>query len=194
MTGLFRSVMGDDFANLSPAVARFHDTGPGACARGSLRVRRGQGLLSKCMGWLMGVPAAADAIPVTLDVLAGSRGEHWSRRFGDRPFESQMWEHQGMLVEAIGPAHIAFRLRADAGDLVFDTASCRVLGIPLPSFLWPRIQVRASASESEPESLDRFGILVVLSMPLVGLIFEYSGEIKQIQSGNSADGDEKDKS
>ena len=113
MTRVFRSVMGDDFANLSPAVARFHGTGPGARARGSLRVRRGQGWLSMCMGWIMGVPAATDAIPVSLDVLPDFRGEHWSRRFGNRPFESQMWEHQGLLVEAIGPAHIAFRLRAD---------------------------------------------------------------------------------
>ena len=71
---------------------------------------------------------------------------------------------------------------------MFDTASCRVLGMPLPRFLWPRIQVRAGASESDPDSFDRFGILVELSMPLVGLIFEYSGEMTQIQSENPANG------
>ena len=180
--GLFRSVMGEEFDKLDPAVARFHGTGPGARAVGSLRVRRGESLLSKCCGWFMRVPSASESTDVRLDVSDFSGGEHWSRRFGDRPFESRMWEQHGLLVEGFGPARFWFNLRAEAGSLIFDTVSCRILGIPLPRVFWPRIGVQASPGNSEQNSGDVFGIHVELSLPIVGLIAEYSGDMRQLSS------------
>lgn len=179
MSALFPAVLGDDFEQLHPAVAKFHGTGPGARAEGLFRVTRGNGPFSYAMGWMMRLPHPADAVPVTLQITACPRGEHWNRNFGTQSFQSQMWEEGGRLIEAVGCTRFAFQLREEAGALVFRMIGCKVMGLSLPSCIWPRIQVRASSSKSAPASRDVFSILVTLSLPLLGLIVKYEGEIKR---------------
>lgn len=183
MTQLFPTVMGDDFLKLCPSVARFHGTGPGALAEGSLRVRRGDNLLANWLGHLLRVPHAAESLPVRVEVLQWKRGEHWRRHFGSRRFESRMWEHQGLLVEAFGPARFGFQLDAKAGNLLFQTVGCWLLGLPIPGTFRPNIRVKASPSVTEPESDAVFSIFVEMTMPWLGRIVEYSGEMRQISTG-----------
>ena len=176
--------MGPDFPKLHPSVARFHSFGPGALAEGSLRVRRGTNLVANLIGWLGGVPPASETgIPVRLEIQPGRRGEqglqgeHWRRRFGERPFESQMWERDGLLMEAIGPTVFGFRLLSEDGCLRFETERCHFLILPIPRFMWPRIRVVASPSPTDPESQQQFGIFVDFHLPCIGRIVEYSGEM-----------------
>ena len=78
------------------------------------------------------------------------------------------------------------RLTAESGSLVFHTAGCRVLGIPLPRFCWPSISVRASQSETQPDSTERFAILVQLAFPMVGRIVEYSGDMQLVRASEGS--------
>lgn len=177
---LFPNVMGEDFKRLAPVVGRFHGTGPGARAQGTLRVRRGSGV-AYGLGWILRLPRATEAIPVTLEVLPLPNGEHWRRYFGDQRFESRMRQQDGKLRESIWPACFSFQLLAEDGALVFHTKGCSILGVPLPRPLWPRIVVRASESVTLSESSERFTIFVEMSMPGLGRIVEYYGEMQQIK-------------
>ena len=49
----------------------------------------------------------------------------------------------------------------------------------MPKCVWPQIQVCAGPSNTAPESHEDFSILVTLSLPLLGLIVKYEGEMKQ---------------
>lgn len=179
MSALFPAVLGDDFEQLHPAVAKFHGTGPGARAEGLFRITRGNGPFFYAMGWIMRLPQPAVAVPVTLQITACPRGEHWNRNFGTQSFQSQMWEEGGTLIEAVGCVHFAFQLREEAGALLFRTIGCKVMGLSMPYCIWPRIHVCASPSNTVPESYDVFSILVTLSLPLLGLIVKYEGELKR---------------
>ena len=179
MSALFPAVLGNSFKQLHPAVARFHGAGPGARAEGLFRVTRGNGPFSYAMGWIMGLPRAAAALPVTLQITACPRGEPWNRKFGTQSFHSQMWEEGGRLIEAIGFTRFAFQLREEAGALVFRTIGCKVIGLSMPKCVWPQIQVCAGPSNTAPESHEVFSILVTLSLPLLGLVVKYEGEMKQ---------------
>jgi hypothetical protein len=173
MPSLYASVLGPAWSSLDAGVRRVH--GGGCVARGTFAVRRGAGLLARLIGAVIGMPPAAEATEVTLAVDREGDVERWRRTFGDRPLRTVQWAAGGLLVEGLGLVQCWFRLRAEAGALIFDqvraTFGARRLALPLPRFLAPRIEGRA-----EPAA-GRVHVDVRIHAPVVGLLVAYEGSV-----------------
>jgi len=124
---------------------------------------------------LIGFPAAARAVPVSVGFTPERGGERCTRDFGGRRFSS--WQRRGqgrnthLLVERFGIVDVALALVAE-GDCLRRVArrwSC--LGIPLPTALLP------GGRTFETERDGRFVFDVEIAAPWIGLIVAYRGSL-----------------
>ncbi|MDP2310949.1 MAG: DUF4166 domain-containing protein [Pseudomonadota bacterium] len=171
---LYPALVGPGWATLPAAVRAVHSVTGVAPARGVVTVRRGQSLVARLVGLLLGLPAAGEGVPAELHVTAHAHGQRWARRFGGVPMVTDQAAHQGALLEFVGPFALAFRLMVDGGALVFTQAPTR-LGrpgwmIPWPAFLAPRITGRCAGSGAATAHVN-----VVIAHPIVGLLVSYEG-------------------
>jgi len=170
---LYTELLGPAWAALSGPVAALHATSAGA--RGAFRVRRGGGLLARLLGALLRMPAACERVAIELRVERGGGVERWVRRFGEQPLHTEQWGEGGMLVEGMGPFQCRFRLRVEGGSLLFEqggaTVGFRWGSVPLPRFLWPRVEGRADG-DGEQVAVD-----VRIFAPVVGLLVAYDGRV-----------------
>ncbi len=180
MTALYQQLLGPAWRELSPAVQRLH--AEQQAARGTFRVRRGVSRLARALGALLRMPAAAEAVAVTLRIERSGMREDWRRVFGQHPLASRQWERRGLLVEALGPIQCRFRLVSTGGALGFEQVGAAFgigwLAFPLPRFLAPRVHGRASVDEARTgDGPDTVHVVVTISAPGLGLIVGYDGHI-----------------
>ena len=128
------------------------------------------------------MPAAAEAVAVTLRIDRAGRHESWRRVFGDHPLTSRQWERRGLLVEALGPIQCRFRLVATGGALGFEQVGAAFgfgwLALPLPRFLAPRVRGRASVDDDGGvDGVRTVHVVVTISASRLGLIVGYDGHI-----------------
>ena len=173
MASLYPQLLGSSWDTLAPPVRRIH--AGGGVARGVFTVRRGVGALARFIGAVLGLPPAADATQITLEVARSGDVERWRRRFGERLLITSQWAERGLLVENMGLAQCWFRLRAEGGALVFEqvraTIGFRRFALPLPRFLWPRVVGRADPGGAEAR------VDVRIHAPIVGLLVSYEGRV-----------------
>jgi hypothetical protein len=179
MTALYQQLLGPAWGELSPAVQRLH--AEQEVARGTFRVQRGVWWLARALGALMRMPAAAEAVAVTLRIERRGMRENWRRVFGAHPLASRQWAQRGVLVEALGPVQCRFRLVSTGGALGFEQVGAAFgigwLAFPLPRFLAPQVHGRASVDEGTGEGHDTVHVVVTISAPGLGLIVGYDGHI-----------------
>ena len=172
---LYRATLGAELDRLAPALVRFHGDPAGGRARGRLRVVRGRGL-ARLAGWVIGAPAAGDAVPVDMRVevlAAGERPrERWVRSFAGAPMVTRQWRTAGALVEALGPSALEFELVREGAAMRYVQTGARLLGIPLPRWLSPRVRALAGPCEGRD---DAWTIEVDIAAPVLGTIVGYSG-------------------
>lgn len=173
MTSLYAQLLGPSWSTLALPVQRVH--GGGVVARGVFAVRRGAGVLARILGAVLGLPPAGDATPITLEVERNRDVERWRRRFGERVLVTTQWADRGLLVENMGLVQCWFRLRAEAGALVFEqvraTVGLRGFALPLPRFLSPRVVGRADPGGAHAQ------VDVRIHAPVVGLLVSYEGAV-----------------
>jgi hypothetical protein len=105
------------------------------------------------------------------------QGERWVRNFGGHRTTS--WTRHagnGLVDETF--AMVTTRLRVveeDDGGVSLVPISSRAWGIPLPSFLLPRVDAREWET---PEGAHVFRIAI--SLPLVGHLVRYDGELRSV--------------
>ena len=177
---LYAAVLGREFAELSPALQRFHGQASGGLAKGAVEVRRGPGLLARVAGWGMGAPPAGQGVPVELRVDVDGGVERWIRHFAGRPLNTRQWRVGDRLVEAVGLSQLHFDLRVEAGGMVFEQRSCTVLGLALPRALAPRVEARVTAAGDPETPGDQWDIFVSISLPLVGFVVSYAGTMRTV--------------
>ncbi|NGM24253.1 DUF4166 domain-containing protein [Roseomonas stagni] len=169
MSGLFVRLLGEDgFARLPAAVQRLHQ---GGTFTGEAEVGGPEGFVARVVGWLVGFPAPAAAVPVRVTIEQDADGEVWIRDFGGRRFRSRMAIGAAGLEERFGP--FAFRVAVPADDtgLRVVVRGWRVFGIPLPLALAPL----GDAVESE-DAAGRFRFDVAVGLPLgMGQVVRYRG-------------------
>jgi hypothetical protein len=178
MTALYQQLLGPAWRELSPAVQRLHTEQ--VVARGTFFGRRGGSRLARALGALLRMPAAAEAVAVTLRIERAGLREDWRRVFGEHPLASRQWERRGFLVEALGPIQCRFRLVSTGGALGFEQVGAAFgigwLAVPLPRFLAPRVHGRASV-DSDGDGARTVHVVVTISAPGLGLIVGYDGHI-----------------
>lgn len=175
---LYERTLGSVWLDLPPQLRELHDLGRPRAARGLAEVRRGSGLLARCVAAMVGFPRAGDCIAVTVTLEAINdveRGgvERWTRNFAGRSFVSEQsagrGRDEGLVCERFGPFSVSLALVWDAGRLSMIVRGARFLGLPLPRWLVP------TALTHECVESDRFHFDVAISHPLTGLLVHYRG-------------------
>jgi hypothetical protein len=164
-----RDCLGASFNDLPEIIRSAHD-GRIRLA-GFVRVTRGRGLAGLFAG-VMGLPASSDRCVMTVD------GDHlpdrmiWIRSFDGQQFKS-VFRRDGLhLVEQMGPISLRLQPVAQAGRLLYQLKAASFGTISLPHWLMPRLV----AWESEHGQFYDFE--VAISLPLIGRIIRYAGQLQ----------------
>jgi NAD(P)-dependent dehydrogenase (short-subunit alcohol dehydrogenase family) len=166
---LYARVMGEDFGRLPPAVRALHLVNGDLAASGMAEVIRGKGLATRLLCRIMGFPAAATEVPVSIWMREEGGVETWRRDFGGAAFSSRLAQRGGLLTERFGPIRFGFSLRREADGLTMDFARWWLGPLPMPRFLMPRGTAR------EYEAGGRFHFDVPVALPLIGPVIRYRG-------------------
>jgi hypothetical protein len=171
---LYVQCLGADYDRLPPPVAHIHDLAGGAAWRGRADVDGSKGPLARLVARSLGLPAPARDVAVTVDFDVRDGIETWRRTFGERAFVSRQYAgndgEQGLIVESFGILRFAMRPVASSHGIDLDLRSGRLLGMPLPRFLLPRI-----AATERVDDLGRFRFDVEIGVPGIGRLVHYRG-------------------
>jgi hypothetical protein len=125
------------------------------------------------------LPPPAKAVPVQLHITPSEQGEKWVRTFGEKRLVTWQYERPGgLLAERFGPLELRFQLLLQADRLGYaQRAAVLRLGwlrLPVPAWLAPQVR----ASEVVVSGTERTYIMVSISLPLLGLLISYEGELE----------------
>ncbi len=172
MTGLFPSLMGDEFAALHPAVRAVHG-GRSLVLHGRADVARGESLAARWLCSLARLARDQRDSPVTVEIETHGTREVWTRRFGASPLmRTVLAPHRGALCERFGPAAFDFRLRAEQGAVRWQAVRARLFGIPLPASWLTAIEARIF------ETGGLYAFEVNVALPRLGTIIGYRGRLE----------------
>jgi hypothetical protein len=171
---LYRRLLGADFDVLPVRVRELHDlSGPSVwCGRAS--VERGRSLPARIAALLTGLPPEGpdQSLQVAFEPIGAA--ERWSRRFGASLFRTVQDERGGYLCERAGPATFVFAAVAAGDGLALRLEGFRLLGVPLPRILHPRVKT------FECERDGRYAFEVEAHLPLLGLLVRYAGWLEPL--------------
>ncbi len=172
---LYPQLLGPAFAALPPRLRELHDSAASRQWDGEAEVRRGTSLFARLVAGLIGFPASAARIPVSVSFTPENGAERWTRDFGGRRFASVQSRGAGrnaaLLIERFGIAAFALALVVEDDRLLLVPRRWSLLGVPMPRFLLPR----GVSFETEVDGQFRFD--VEISAPLIGLIVAYRGAL-----------------
>jgi hypothetical protein len=168
---IYQRVLQDRFGLLHPALRQFLGDERGGRAVGRLRVTRAGGWLRRLAGAALGLPPAGD-YDLLLVMTPHGDGQRWVRHFGKHLLTTTQSDHRGLLVESSGPGSLGFELVVEGGALFFRPRRAWVLGVPVPLWLSPGIEV-----ENVPAGSGGWRVVVRFRLPLLGPVGEYEGEV-----------------
>ena len=171
MQTLYQRVLGERFADLHPALRRFHSSEADISGVGLFRVIHHPGWLRRMVAFVAGLPPAGDAVAVRLEVSPTGTGERWVRSFAGRPLVTFQTVEGGLLMERGGPICFGLVLEVVEGGMTFRTRRAWLLGIPLPKWIAPNVEAEVVPNEAGWRAEVR------LRLPLLGRILDYEGEV-----------------
>lgn len=174
---LYRRVLGADFDRMPAPVRAVHDFTGRYVGAGTANVERGN-LLARSIAALLGMPQAGRDRPVRIVIDAMPKGELLSRFYPDttlRTFQScETRDGQTLLGEKFGPFRLLIALTGHERGCDFRLVRWTLGPIPLPMALAPRLV----ANERLHNGRHRF--LVRISLPLIGLLLGYEGDVETL--------------
>ncbi len=170
----YRLLLGRGFEALPAPIRQLHDVSGETIARGRCRIRRGAHPLSRLIGRLFKLPPPGENLPVKVRFLPQNGGERWFRRFGTHRLASHQMPagRPGWMFERFGPGRFLIELAAGGEGLTLELRGVRLLGLPLPRALWPRVRA------GERVEAGRFVFDVEIGLPVAGLLIHYSGHLR----------------
>ena len=193
--GPWQAALGDSFAQLHPSLRGYFATIP----KGS--VGRGRGVFDVVgtpRRWLWPILAILERdgvifprwernVVFTVENRPVYSGLAAERRFSFATGERVMTDHVVLtrrgLEDRLGRhGWIVARLETQVTDgmLTISSVGIRVFGVPIPSFLAPRVTVHEGVQE------ERRQVSLTLDMPGVGRLYEYSGSFEyRIERGSA---------
>jgi hypothetical protein len=128
---------------------------------------------------MLGFPATAANVPVSVVLSPHDGGETWTRTFGRTSFTSVQRRGRGrndaLMLERFGIVTVALALVIDEDRLFLVPRSWSALGIPLPRSLLP------TGRSFETERAGRFCFDVEIAVPGLGLIVAYNGSLEPVR-------------
>jgi hypothetical protein len=172
---VYRKILGSAFEKLPSTVQDLHDSASPRRWSGTANVVRGEGLIARLIGKVIGFPKRGNDVPVTVVFAPENGGELWTRTFGARRFSSFQSPGNGrnrhLLLERFGIATFALALVVEDSRLKLVPRRWSVLGVPMPKFLLPR------GFSFEAEHNGQFQFDVTIDVPLAGLVVSYRGHL-----------------
>lgn len=169
MPNLFKDCLGERFDRLAPLVRQAH-VGR-VRLTGEVSVEQGN-KLAQWICKLFSMPPAKAQCCLVVHGHHDANSMTWNRYFDDYPMDSYFYKDGRYLVERLGPIHMKMALAVDDGVLTYTLTKTRLLGLPIPTLIAPRVV----AVETQVDDQYRFSVNV--SMPLVGTLISYSGDMQ----------------
>ncbi|WP_299395764.1 DUF4166 domain-containing protein [Pelagibius sp.] len=170
---LYRRVLGGALDRLPGPLRRLHDHDGASSAAGRCDVERGDGLAARLVAACFGMPPAGRDLPVRVRFSTRDGVETWERDFAGHRLSSRQGAEParpGHLYERFGIGHFILRPEVSAAGLDLRLVGVRLLRLPLPRRLWPRIVGRERV-----DGAGRFTFEVSIVLPLAGLLIAYRG-------------------
>lgn len=171
MTALYRRLLGDRFEELPGAVRALHDVSGPVTWCGIADVTRGTNVAARMLATLFGLPCEGRGQALTVTFAPDGLAEIWTRDFAGRRFVSRQWACGALVCERIGPVVLRMMPCVDRTGLGLVMAGGRLLGLPLPRWLLPRIHTR------EFDDAGRYRFEVEASLPGIGRLVRYEGAL-----------------
>jgi hypothetical protein len=173
MTALYRRLLVERFDDLPSEVRALHDVEAECTWAGRADVRRGASAVARGLATVLGLPPEGRDQPLSVTFTPRGDTEVWTRAFGARRFVSTQWAAGSQLRERVGPVVLAMTLQQDAQGLGLMLVGVRVLGMPMPAALLPRIHTQ----ETNRDGRYRFEVEAI--MPVLGLLVRYEGWLER---------------
>jgi hypothetical protein len=168
---LFHRLYGDDLSRLPAPIVTIHDVRDIRTWHGEATVAQGTSFAARLLCRLLRFPPSGGDVPLVVVMERDGAGKIWRRRFADRPMTTRLVPGllPGTVAETLSPVTLVSRLDVDAGDVMQVPVAVRLLGLPLPQFLWPEIIAR----ETTEGALYRF--MIAIDLPWGAPLVRYEG-------------------
>ena len=168
---LFEAALGLRFAELAPALRRFHRLSGRHELQGVVETDPPGSAMARPLAWCLGSPRQSASGAIRFELDAAPDVETWTRHFPARTMRSSLRLVDGRVVERMGPARLVFALEAIDGGLRMRLQSMRFLGIPCPAWLRPRIVAEETGDGS------RLRFRIEAAVPGLGRVVGYRGHL-----------------
>jgi len=169
---LYQRILGAAFSTMPETTRRLHRGMPAIVAEGQALVQPASSAFNRLLARCLGMPVVAGEVPLRVVIEQRNGREYWSRHFAGKTMRSEMREIGGLIAESFGPFTIRMRLVAHADGLDMQRVDGRFLGMPIPSFLLPKIR-----AEERVDATGRHLFHVEIDLPLLGRLVAYRGHL-----------------
>ncbi len=167
---------GAAFERLHPRLQALHRDGGRLSGRVVFTTGSGvSGWIGRRLMTRMGLRPGAPA-RMTVEIAHDADGLHWRRRFDDGPMLASVFRPigrwpEGCWRERAGPLELDLDVDLADGGWRWRQRACRVMGLPLPRALWPRVE----AGKRVVGAHYRFE--VEIHLPLLGRVLAWGGDL-----------------
>jgi hypothetical protein len=174
---LFARALGPRLRRYARAVQTLHRVADATVAFGHADVERGAGMVSRLVGRAFGFPPAGRAMPTRVTVIADGARELWLRRFAGHAILTRLEPAPDRTRPTVTERFrwgVAFDLAVAerGGRLGFEVTAMRVLGAPMPRFLWPLLAAEERAERGG------FAFDVAIALRFFGPLIHYRGWVR----------------
>ncbi len=165
----------DPVGRLDASVAELHQNPRTAVGRGHFSVRRGRWLANLVASGLR-LPAAGDAVAVSIRVERFDDHEVWHRTLGHIRLTTTLEADGNTVVERIGRHALTFSVAAESGSLVMRLThlSSRIAGVTVR---WPRRLGFDIDARVAPSTLNGVYVSVEMRHRWGGRLLAYAGDL-----------------
>ncbi|MFN5269839.1 MAG: DUF4166 domain-containing protein [Hyphomonadaceae bacterium] len=172
---LYQKVMGRNFDDLPSSVRAVHSTEGDGVAVGNAQVARGDNPVNAFLCFMFGFPPSGQH-DLRVHFCRDGASVLWVRHFGEHRMKSRLCQSDQKLVEQFGPLRFYFHLQPQDQGLAMILKRWTMLGLALPVVLAPRVDAR------EWDEAGQFQLSVSISLPLIGLIVAYRGQLAPVET------------
>ncbi len=175
---LFHRAFGDGLAALPAPIRVLHDVQGDRNFEGRVTVEHGTTSMARLVAVILRFPPAATDQRLTLCIRLDGDVEAWERGFDGRPMVSRLsaGPAEGTVIERRFPVAATSRLLPDATGVTQRLVGLRILGLPVPRALWPKLDVREGAEG------DRYTFRMRIEDPWGRLVVAYYGWLLPVES------------